>query len=144
MNAPVAILILTALSACASTYAVNPAIASSTDFADSEMVEVKLSNFDFTPSEIYLKAGVPYSLRIVNEASGGHDFTAPEFFGSARVAPDDVALVSNGQIDLKAGTFATVHLVPAAGTYDLVCTHAGHAFLGMKGKIVVSQALGSE
>lgn len=138
MKASVAILLLVSLSACASTHSVSPAIASSTSFSGAQTVEVNLSSFDFTPSEIHFKAGVPYTLHIVNEASGGHDFTAPDFFGAARVAPDDVAQVKNGQIELKGGASATVHLVPAAGTYDLICTHTGHALLGMKGKIVVS------
>ncbi len=138
MKMPVTLLFAAALSACASTHAVDPGVASATSFSGAETVEVKLSNFDFTPSEIHLKAGVPYALHIVDEASGGHDFTAPEFFGSARVAPDDVSLVRDGQIELRGGQSATVHLVPTAGTYKLVCTHPGHAVLGMKGSIVVS------
>lgn len=133
----VTLLLAATLSACASTHAVDPGIASTTDFSEAQKVEVKLSSFDFTPSEIHLKANVPYTLHIVNEASGGHDFTAPEFFGSARLAPDDVALVRNGQIDLKGGESATVRLVPTSGTYKLTCTHTGHAPLGMKGRIIV-------
>ncbi len=138
MKSRVALLLLAALSACASTHAVTPGVASATSFSGSQIVEVKLSNFDFSPAAIRLKAGVPYTLHIVNEASGGHDFTAPEFFGSSQVAPDDVAMVRDGQIEVKGGASATVHLVPTAGTYDLVCTHTGHALLGMKGKIVVT------
>jgi plastocyanin len=30
-----------------------------------------------------------------------------------------------------------VHLVPAAGTYKLTCTHTMHTMFGMKGTIVV-------
>lgn len=137
MKLPAGLLLAGALTACASTHAVDPGVASSASFAQAQTIEVKLSSFDFTPSEIHLVAGTPYTLHIVNEATGGHDFTAPEFFGSSRVAPDDIALVRNGQIELSGGAAATVHLVPAAGTYKLICTHPGHALLGMKGTIIV-------
>ncbi|KHK90460.1 hypothetical protein LK12_16970 [Novosphingobium malaysiense] len=106
--------------------------------ADAQVVEVELSNFDFTPSTIRLDADKAYALHIVNTASGGHDFTAPEFFAASRVAPEDVASVRDGQVELGGGQTATIHLVPSAGTFSLICTHTGHALLGMKGTIVVS------
>lgn len=123
--------------ACATTHAVDPQVAS-TSLADAQVVEVKLSNFDFSPSTVRLDAGRAYALHIVNTASGGHDFTAPEFFAASKVAPEDVASVRDGQVELAGGQSATIHLVPSRGTYGLVCTHTGHALLGMKGTIVVS------
>lgn len=123
--------------ACATTHAVDPQVAS-TSLADAQVVEVKLSNFDFSPSAIRLDAGQAYALHIVNTASGGHDFTAPEFFAASKVAPQDVVSVRDGQVDLAGGQSATIHIVPSRGTYNLVCTHTGHALLGMKGTIVVS------
>ncbi len=125
------------LAACATTHAVDPQVAS-TNLTDAQLVEVKLNNFDFTPSTIRLEAGKAYALHIVNTAQGGHDFTAPEFFAASKVAPEDVASVRDGQVDLGGGQSTEIHLVPSAGTYELVCTHTGHALLGMKGTIVVS------
>lgn len=126
------------LIACASTRAIDPRLSdASIDFARAEIVEIKLSNFEFTPREISLAAGQPYVLKIVNTASGGHDFTAPDFFAAASVRPDDAALIADGQIELKGGEATTLHIVPAAGEYRLVCTHLGHATLGMTGKITV-------
>ena len=46
-------------------------------------VEVRLSNFDFTPETIRLRAGEPVVLHLVNSARGGHNFSAPEFFAAA-------------------------------------------------------------
>jgi uncharacterized cupredoxin-like copper-binding protein len=135
-----AAMILGLLGGCASTHAIAPRVASAgVDFGQAETVEVTLSSFAFQPSEIRLQAGKPYLLKLV-DVSGGHDFTAPEFFAAAQVAPEDAAKVAKGQVELKGGESAVIHLVPAAGTFDLACTHFGHAALGMKGKIVVQGA----
>lgn len=133
-----AALVLALLSGCASTHPIEPRLAAaSVDFAQAATVEVSLSNFEFSPSEIDLEAGKPYVLKIVNTASGGHDFTAPELFAAAQVAPRDAARIADGQVHLGGGETVSVQIVPAAGEYKLVCTHFGHAALGMTGKIIV-------
>ena len=98
---------------------------------------IELSSFDFTPHELHLRAGQPTTLVLTNVASGGHDFAAPEFFAAAQVQPSDAGLVVDGEIDVPAMSTRTVHLVPAAGTYKLTCTHMMHAMFGMRGRIVV-------
>lgn len=122
---------------CAGTRAIEPQIAAA-DIAWGEAAEaeVVLSSFNFAPDPVRLAAGVPVRLTI-RSASGGHDFTAPDFFAAARVAPGDAGLIAGGQIDLAGGESVTLRLIPAAGSYDLVCTHTGHALLGMRGEIVV-------
>ena len=47
---------------------------------------------------LHLRAGRPYRLEVHNAASGGHDFTAPEFFAAARIAPADAAKVAGGLV----------------------------------------------
>jgi len=98
---------------------------------------VELASFDFNPKEIHLHAGQRYTLVIANVAAGGHDFSAPEFFAAARIDPEDAALLDDGKVEVPAQATRTIHLVPAAGTYKLTCTHFGHAVLGMKGRIVI-------
>lgn len=105
-----------------------------------ETVEVRLSNFAFSPAEIRLQAGRAYTLRLVDTASGGHDFAAPAFFAAAHIAPEDASRIVKGRIALRGGETALVRLVPAAGTYRLRCTHFGHAAFGMTGRIVVAGA----
>ncbi len=126
------------LSGCASTRQIEPRMADeAADFGQAETIEVKLSNFAFTPSEISLTAGRPYILKFVNTASGGHDFTAPGFFADVSVAPGDSALIADGQIKLNGGATTLLRIIPAAGQYKIVCTHFGHAALGMTGQITV-------
>lgn len=106
-------------------------------FAGATEQRVELSSFEFTPRELHLRAGRPYALVLRNVASGGHDFAAPEFFAAARVQPGDAALIDDGEVEVPARSTRTVHLIPAAGTYRLTCTHTFHTMFGMKGRIVV-------
>ena len=140
MKVAYAALALGLLAGSATARPITPQIASaSVDFAQAETIEVTLSSFAFSPSEIRLHAGRPYVLKLV-DPKGGHNFSAPEFFAAARIAPEDAAKIAKGRIALHGGDSATIHLVPAAGSFDLTCTHFGHAALGMRGKIVVEGA----
>lgn len=105
----------------------------------SPTVLVQLSNFKFTPSTIVLDHGGSYVLRLVNSGSGGHDFTASDFFAAANVAAADRALVAEGEVEVPAGKAIDIHLTaPAApGRYKLKCSHTFHKAFGMSGEIVV-------
>ena len=113
------------------------AAAQAPDWARAQRVEVKLSNFDFTPSTLRLRAGRPVVLHLVNTGSGGHDFTAPAFVAAARIRPGDRAAVGKGRIEVRSRRSVAVALVPKAGTYPLKCSHAFHKTFGMSGRIVV-------
>ncbi|MFL6855179.1 MAG: cupredoxin domain-containing protein [Sphingomicrobium sp.] len=102
------------------------------------VVSVQLSNFKFTPTAIVLDHGRHYVLRLVNVASGSHDFTAPSFFAAANVAPADRRLVAEGEVEVPAGQTREISLTaPAAGRYKLKCSHSFHKMFGMSGTIVV-------
>jgi plastocyanin len=107
------------------------------DFSAAQKIEVSLSSFAFTPATITLRAGQPYALQLVSRASGGHNFKAPAFFAAAQVSPGDAGKVTGGKVELRGGESTTIHLIPAAGSYKLVCSHFGHGMLGMKGTIIV-------
>ena len=106
------------------------------DYGRAAAVEIELKSFSFTPDRLHLRAGVPVRLTI-RDAKGGHNFAAPAFFAKARIAPEDAGKVHGGKIELQGGEAVTIRLVPAAGTYKLVCTHFLHTSFGMKGSIVV-------
>ncbi len=48
-----------------------------------ERVTVTMTNFNFAPEALHLDAGRSATIHFVNNGSGGHDFTAPEFFAAA-------------------------------------------------------------
>lgn len=100
-------------------------------------VSVMMENFKFTPNTLQLRAGVPTVLHLTNNASGGHNFTAPEFFAAARIAPASQALVHNGVVEVPKHSSVDVVITPAAGQYPLKCSHTLHTMFGMKGSIQV-------
>lgn len=99
-------------------------------------VEVDLASFSFTPSTIQLRAGEPIVLKLVNTGRGGHNFSAPEFFAAARLAPGQAA-VPGGAVEVPTRQTVEVRLTPARGHYALRCTHTLHAMFGMRGAIEV-------
>jgi len=108
------------------------------DWSSAKVVEVDLTNFAFSPASLALQPGVPYRLHFVNKASGGHDFTAKDFFEEATVDPAGQAVLKNGKISLKGSETADVGVVAnRVGHYDVVCSHLMHATMGMRGDIVV-------
>ena len=108
------------------------------DWGTAHEIEVRLSNFAFAPATIELKSGEAYRLHLVNTASGGHNFDAPQLFAAAQIAPADRAKIRKGRVELKGGETADIRLVaPAPGTYKLHCSHLLHSSFGMSGKIIV-------
>lgn len=100
-------------------------------------VTVTLANFSFTPADLHLRAGQPVTIHFVNEGSGGHDFTAEEFFTAATMDAANRARVGKGRVSLGKGASSDVTLIPHAGTYKVHCSHFGHSALGMTGTIDV-------
>ena len=96
---------------------------------------INVSNYRFTPKPIQLAGGRPITITFVNQAGGGHDFTAKEFFAASTImagaAPD-------GKISLAPHETKSITLAPRAGTYEAHCSHFLHASMGMTDEIVVS------
>ena len=101
--------------------------------------EVVLANFSFTPEELHLHAGQSTTIHFVNNGSGGHDFTAAEFFSAATMDAANRAKIggTTGRVSLGKDQSLDVTLTPKAGTYKAHCSHFMHSSLGMTGKIVV-------
>jgi plastocyanin len=96
-----------------------------------------MENFKFEPNAVQLRAGVPTLLHLVNNAGGGHNFTAPQFFAAAKVAPASQPLIHDGKVEVAKHSAVDIELTPAAGQYPLKCSHTLHAAFGMTGSIVV-------
>jgi plastocyanin len=113
------------------------ASAQEADWTGAPQVTVALTSFDYTPSTIRLRAGQPVVLRLVNDSSGGHNFSAPDFFAASAIRPQEQGLIYKGAIEVPKRQSREIALVPRAGTYKLRCTHTMHTMFGMKGEIVV-------
>ena len=101
-------------------------------------ISISLTDYAFTPGTLDLKAGTTYQLHFVNSGSKDHNFSAPEFFSAAQIAPDDQAKVTKGQVGLGAGQTVDITVTPGgAGTFAVECTHFMHKMMGMHGNIVV-------
>jgi uncharacterized cupredoxin-like copper-binding protein len=101
-------------------------------------IAVRMANFKFEPRTIELKADQDYALTLINESSGGHSFSARDFFAAATVNPADVALMREGTVEVPGGQSRTIRFRAArAGTYKLKCTHTLHGTFGMRGEIRV-------
>jgi uncharacterized cupredoxin-like copper-binding protein len=120
-------------------FALALALPSSTIAAPAgEQVDVVLSNFSFAPNMLRLQRNTAYTLHLMNSASGGHSFSAPELFAAAQIAPEDASKIANGRIEIPAGQAVDIHLMPmTAGSYAIVCTHFLHQTFGMRGSAVI-------
>ncbi|AKH18847.1 cupredoxin domain-containing protein [Sphingomonas sanxanigenens] len=115
-----------------------PAAAQTPDWSNARTVEIEMSSFAYTPDTISLRRGIPYRLYFVNNAGGGHNFVAKDFFASATIDPADQTALSKGKVELEGGKSADVRLVAnRPGTYKVHCSHFMHSTFGMTGKIVV-------
>ena len=99
-----------------------------------QTVEVQLANFSFTPRAIALTAGRPVILHLVNNAGGGHNFSAPQFFAAATGVS---GAVHGGTVDVPGHQSVDIRVTPSRGTYRLRCTHTMHTAFGMSGTITV-------
>jgi uncharacterized cupredoxin-like copper-binding protein len=96
-----------------------------------------LSSFAFAPHQVQLHSGVPVTLHLVNDGSGGHNFSAPAFF-AASAYPSGTP-PQNGKVEIAARESVDITVVPgAAGTYRVECTHFLHSLFGMTGSITVT------
>lgn len=101
-------------------------------------ISVTMTDFAFAPGTLDLKAGMTYQLHFINSGSKDHNFTAPEFFAAAQIAPEDQAKLEKGAVALGRGQSADVTLTPAQpGTFSAECTHFMHKMMGMHGSIIV-------
>ena len=104
---------------------------------DGEAITVTLSNFAFDPEHIQARAGVPVQLRLVNESSGSHNFSAAAFFGASNFPPGSSTPVA-GEVEVGSHQTIDIVLVPRVpGTYPLECTHFLHSTFGMQGTVEV-------
>ena len=99
--------------------------------------EILLSNLDIQPETIRLKAGEPVRLRLVNNSTIPHSFSARDFFRKGDVRPRERELVAKGSVEVGPGDTREILLVPAAGRYSARCSNLYHWIIGMRASIIV-------
>jgi uncharacterized cupredoxin-like copper-binding protein len=130
------LLLFIVLAAC-SAKPTGPNQRTAVPLADGKTITVELSSFAFDPEQIRLKTGVPILLRLVNESDGGHNFSAPTFFGASRFLPGS-SMPSNGAVDVGPHQTVEIAVMPGApAAYPLECTHFLHSAFGMHSTIEV-------
>lgn len=87
-------------------------------------VEVALSDFKFTPSNLTVKQGDTVTVTLKNDGAVAHDFKI-EAFGV------ESELVRPGQ------SATLTFTADKTGQFEIICTEPGHAASGMKGTLVV-------
>jgi plastocyanin len=121
----------------AASSAPDGALGADIDWSKAETVTVKLTDFEYSPAYLRFHTGSPVRLILVNQGTGKHDFSAPEFFSAVTLRPGSSA-PAEGTIDLAKNETKEVDLLPVAtGNYKLKCTHFLHSLFGMHGVIEV-------
>jgi len=109
------------------------------DWSRAEMVDVALSEYEFTPATLRFAAGRPYRLRLENRGTEAHDFASKPFFeaiAAARLVEPGrtVPLPRLVSIGVAAGATKEVDFVAVKpGSYPFQCNEPLHALLGMTG-----------
>lgn len=112
-----------------------------------ETITIELSEHDFDPKQLKLKANKPYRLVIKNTGEADHYYTAGEFFKSVAWRKVMSSRPHGGEIKApyftaieafkKGGTVELYFVTVKKGTFEVVCTIDDHKEKGMTGSITV-------
>lgn len=115
----------------------SAAAAAAPDWRGAREYDVLLSSFDIQPQQMQFKAGEPVRLRLINNSTIPHSFSAGDFFSSGEVRPREKKLVSGGRVEVAPGETRELLIVPKAGRYSARCSNLFHRVMGMSARIVV-------
>ena len=134
--------------ATAQEYVTNSAdIVKAANWEAMQTVNVELSDHDFEPKHLKLKAGQAYRLVIKNTGEADHYYTAAEFFRSIAWRKVQTPRPHGGEVKApyftaveaykKGGTVELFFVPVKKGTFEVVCTIEDHKEKGMTGSITV-------
>lgn len=112
-----------------------------------ETVTIVLTEHDFEPKHLKLKADKPYRLVIKNTGEADHYYTAAEFFKSVAWRKVQTPRPHGGEVKApyftaveaykKGGTVELFFVTVKKGSFEVVCTIDDHKEKGMTGSISV-------
>ncbi|MHB9143756.1 MAG: cupredoxin domain-containing protein [Symbiobacteriia bacterium] len=92
--------------------------------AASNAVEMKMSEFSFTPKEVRVKGGQPVTLTLVNQGADSHNLVIDAFGVKSP--------------DVQAGQKGEVTFTPnQKGSFKIYCSMPGHEASGMTATLIV-------
>jgi uncharacterized cupredoxin-like copper-binding protein len=104
--------------------------------AAEELVTVQLVDDQFLPEKLRFRAGIAYRLRLENNGTHLHEFTAPEFLKAIEVKNPEVLEQGQHEVLLQPRERKELVFVARdAGRYPLLC--ADHDWDGMVGEITI-------
>jgi plastocyanin len=104
--------------------------------AEAVTVDVAMVDYRFSPDHLTLDHGVHYRLHLENRGKETHEFTAPTFFGAAKLDNPEALNREHTEVVVQPGESKDVFLTPGPpGAYDLRC--GDHDWDGMVGGITV-------
>jgi plastocyanin len=96
-------------------------------------------SFAFTPASATVSAGDEVEVTLTNTGALEHSWAVVSSDADATIVTDSEAVNSSATGTVAAGETGNVTFTaPAAGTYQFVCTIAGHAAAGMVGTFTVN------
>jgi uncharacterized cupredoxin-like copper-binding protein len=119
-------------------------ISNAADWSAPDVVEIQLVNHAFVPNEFTVRRNRPTKLILKNPSKSDHTFVGEQFFKSIAVRQlvgRDITATTPWveKVVVPAGETKELWFVPARyGAFTFECTVTGHALLGMKGVVHVS------
>ncbi|MBC7908564.1 MAG: cupredoxin domain-containing protein [Rhodospirillaceae bacterium] len=119
-------------------------ISSQADWSNPDVIEMQLVNHAFVPDEITVRRNRPTRLILKNPSKSDHTFVGEQFMKSIAVRQlvgRDITATTAWveKVVVPAGETKELWFVPTRyGAFTFECTVTGHALLGMKGVINVS------
>jgi uncharacterized cupredoxin-like copper-binding protein len=133
---PTAVLAGAMTAAVALVAARHGSAAAPVDWSRAEAVDVRMVEYEFIPSALRLRRGVPYRLHLINAGKEGHDFTAGAFFAAVEVRNRDALDARGASIYLRPGETADIYFIAHdPGLFATRC--ADHDWAGMTATIVI-------
>jgi len=115
------------------------------DWKNMKTVTVKISEYDYQPDELVLKAGQPYKLELINVGKKKHYYTAPKFFKA--IATRKVQSNKDGEVKapyllalemMAGGGQLDLYFVPVKkGKYRVTCPIDDHREQGSEGTLII-------
>jgi uncharacterized cupredoxin-like copper-binding protein len=112
------------------------AAATAADWSKAQKVTVAATEYQFSPSALTFRSGIPYRLHFVNRGKELHEFHAPELFAASELRNPEVLNADKTELQVAPGKAKDLYFLPRQpGHYPLICPD--HDWAGMTGEITV-------